>query len=194
MKKCKNCGMIQSDDNTVCLDCSSPLGSSLTETENQMAEDALKSKVHDLAEKTDEFYVPRHAKIMGYSCFLLIVIAVLLIAFAYTELGTLEAQRITEMNGVTLPDSFDLTIPTERMTQLSDAMACGWIAILTSAISVAFLLFPRLMWLLQTWKFRIFLDWETPASRFIMISRRISAYILYACSVFFLIYGWLLYL
>ena len=67
MKKCKNCGMIQSNDNTVCLDCNSPLVSFLSEDENKQAEVTLKKQVDNLADKTDEFYVSLRDRILGYS-------------------------------------------------------------------------------------------------------------------------------
>ena len=185
--------MIQSDDNTVCLDCSSPLGSPMEEDENRKAEETLKNQVDDIAEKSDEFYVPLRDKIMGYSCIFFIAIAILLIGLSYTQLGTLEEQRITQFDGIILPDAFTLTIPTERMNQLSDAMGCGWITILTSFLACMGLMFPRLMWFLETWKYRVHYGWDTPASHFVMRSRKISAYILFGISIISLIYGWILF-
>ena len=39
MKKCKNCGALQSDDKTTCLDCGTLLGRPMTEEEEEAAEE-----------------------------------------------------------------------------------------------------------------------------------------------------------
>lgn len=194
MKKCKNCGMVQSDDNTVCLDCSSPLGSPMDKAENQKAEDAFKNKVHDMVEQSDEFYVPLRDKIVGYSCIFLAAIAILLITLANNQYGKLEPGRITQIGDVVLPENVQFTLPTERMNQLSDAVGCGLLAILFAVLSALALLLPRMMWLLETWKYRAHYGWDTPALPHIMKVRKIGAYICYGISVFFLIYGWRLFL
>lgn len=193
LKKCKNCGMIQSDDNTVCLDCSSPLGTPMSEAENAEAEIALKKQVDDITEKSDEFYVPLRDKIMGYSCIAFIVIAIVLISLANHQHGKLEPGKVTQVGSFVLPDEVNLTLPTKRMNELSDAIGCGWITILTSFLACMGLLFPRMMWFLETWKYRVHYGWDTPASHYVMLSRRISAYILFGIGSISLIYGWLLF-
>ena len=193
MKKCKNCGMIQSDDNTVCLDCSSPLGSPMEEAENKKADVAIKKQVDDMVERSDEFYVPLRDKIMGYACIFFSVIAIVLILLANHQYNKLEPDKVTQIGDFTLPDEVLLTLPTQRMNQLSDAQACGLITIITAVFSCLMLLLPRLMWLLDTWKYRAFHGWDTPPSRLAMLSRKISAYIAWAISTVSLIYGWILF-
>ena len=186
--------MIQSDDNTVCLDCSSPLGTPLAEAENEEAEAAIKNKVNEISEKTDEFYVSLRDKIVGYSCIFLAAIAILLITLANNQYGKLEPGRITQIGDVVLPEAAQFTLPTERMNQLNDAMGCGLLAILFAVLSALALLLPRMMWLLETWKYRAHYGWDTPALPHIMKVRKIGAYICYGISVFFIIYGWRLFL
>ena len=193
MKKCKNCGMIQSDDNTVCLDCSSPLGSSMEEAENRKAEGELKKQVDDLVERSDEFYVPLRDKVMGYACIFFSVVAIVLILLANHQYNKLEPSRVTQMGEFILPDEVVITLPTQRMNQLSDAQTCGLITIITAVFSCLMLLLPRFMWLWDTWKYRAFHGWDTPPSRLAMLSRKISAYIAWAISVVSLIYGWILF-
>ena len=193
MKKCKNCGMIQSDDNTVCLDCSSPLGSPMEEAENKKADVAIKKQVDDMVERSDEFYVPLRDKIMGYACIFFSVIAIVLILLANHQYNKLEPDKVTQIGDFTLPDEVLLTLPTQRMNQLSDAQACGLITIITAVFSCLMLLLPRLMWLLDTWKYRAFHGWDTPPSHLAMLSRRVSAYIAWAISTISLIYGWILF-
>ena len=185
--------MIQSDDNTVCLDCSSPLGSSMEEEENQKAEQTLKAQIDDMVERSDEFYVPLRDKVMGYACIFFSVVALVLILLASHQYNKLEPDRITQMGEFILPDEVVITLPTKRMNQLSDAMGCGWITIITAIFSCLMLLLPRLMWLWDTWKYRAFHGWDTPPSHFAMLSRKISAYIAWAISVVSLIYGWILF-
>ena len=185
--------MIQSDDNTVCLDCSSPLGSPMEEAENKKADVAIKKQVDDMVERSDEFYVPLRDKIMGYACICFSVIAIVLILLANHQYNKLEPDKVTQIGDFTLPDEVLLTLPTQRMNQLSDAQACGLITIITAVFSCLMLLLPRLMWLLDTWKYRAFHGWDTPPSHFAMLSRKISAYIAWAISTVSLIYGWILF-
>ena len=193
MKKCKHCGAVQSDDNMICMDCSSPLGSSMSEQENEAAESAIKEKVDTMAEHSDEFYVSLRDKVMGYACIFFSVVALVLILLASHQYNKLEPSRVTQMGEFILPDEVVITLPTKRMNQLSDAMGCGWITIITAIFSCLMLLLPRLMWLWDTWKYRAFHGWDTPPSHFAMLSRKISAYIAWAISVVSLIYGWILF-
>ena len=193
MKKCKHCGAVQSDDNMICMDCSSPLGFSMSEQENEAAESAIKEKVDAMAEHADEFYVSLRDKVMGYACIFFSVVALVLILLASHQYNKLEPDRVTQMGEFILPDEVVLTLPTERMNQLSDAMTCGLITIITAVFSCLMLLLPRLMWLWDTWKYRAFHGWDTPPSHFAMLSRKISAYIAWAISVGSLIYGWILF-
>ena len=193
MKKCKHCGAVQSDDNMICMDCSSPLGSSMSEQENEAAESAIKEKVDAMAEHADEFYVSLRDKVMGYACIFFSVVALVLILLASHQYNKLEPDRITQMGEFILPDEVAITLPTKRMNQLSDAMTCGLITIITAVFSCLMLLLPRLMWLWDTWKYRAFHGWDTPPSRLAMLSRKISAYIAWAISVVSLIYGWILF-
>ena len=183
--------MIQSDDNTVCLDCSCPLGSSMEEAENKKAEGELKKQVDDLVEGSDEFYVPLRDKVMGYACIFFSVVAIVLILLANHQYNKLEPSRVTQMGEFILPDEVVITLPTQRMNQLSDAQTCGLITIITAVFSCLMLLLPRFMWLWDTWKYRAFHGWDTPPSRLAMLSRKISAYIAWAISVVSLIYGWI---
>ena len=185
--------MIQSDDNTVCLDCSSPLGSSMEEEENQKAEQTLKAQIDDMVERSDEFYVPLCDKVMGYACIFFSVVALVLILLASHQYNKLEPDLITQIGDFTLPNEVQITIPTKRMDQLSDAMICGLIAIIAAVFSSLMLLLPRLMWLWDTWKYRAFHGWDTPPSHLAMLSRKISAYIAWAISIASLIYGWILF-
>ena len=193
MKKCKHCGAVQSDDNMICMDCSSPLGSSMSESENKAAESAIKEKVDAMAEHADEFYVSLRDKMMGYACIFFSVVALVLILLASHQYNKLEPSRVTQMGEFILPDEVVITLPTKRMNQLSDAMTCGLITIITAVFSCLMLLLPRLMWLLDTWKYRAFHGWDTPPSHLAMLSRRVSAYIAWAISAISLIYGWILF-
>ena len=194
MKKCKNCGMVQSDDNTVCLDCSSPLGPSMSEGENKVAEASIKDKVNDMAERTDEFYISLRDKIMGYACIGFIVVALVLIALAYHQYQQLNPNEVSQItindHTVTPPNGFD--VPTPRMYQLKDVMNLGWICILVSAFTCPLFLAPRFVWWLKTWKYRFYHGWETPPSYYDTVSRKIVAGISFVISAIALIYGWIL--
>ena len=196
MKKCKNCGMIQSNDNTVCLDCNSPLVSFLSEDENKQAEATLKKQVDNLADKTDEFYVSLRDRILGYTCFGFIVLALVLIGMAYHQYQQLTPQEVSQItindNTVTFPIAFEN--PTPRMKQLRDIMDLGWLCILISAMTCPLLLAPRFVWWLRTWKYRFYHGWDTPPSYYDTVSRKIISYITFGLAALAQIYGWILFL
>ena len=193
MKKCKNCGTVHSDDNMICLDCSCPLGPSMTENENEDAESAIKEKVDEMAERSDEFYVSRRDRMMGYACIFLAVAAILLMILSNLQLGKLEPERVTQINDYVLPENAVITLPTKRMKQLDNASACALITIITAVFSCLMLLLPRLMWLWDTWKYRVHYGWDTPPSHLVMLARKISAYMAFGIALISLINGWILF-
>ncbi len=196
MKKCKNCGIIQSDDNTICPDCSSPLVSLLSEEENEQAEIALKKRVDDMTERTDEFYVSLRDRIMGYTCLGFIVVALVLIALAYHQYRQLSPEEVSQItiNDQTVTFPYEFEVPTPRMNQLKDVMNLGWICILLSAMTCPLFLTPRFVWWVTTWKYRVYHGWETPPSYYDTVSRKIVAGISFALGAGSLIYGWILFL
>ena len=129
MKKCKNCGAIQSDDQTVCLDCSVPLGNSMTDAEENAADAVFEKKLNNMAEQTDDFYVPRHDKIMGYACILLIVASIVLMTLAHQAQRTISETLVSEItindHTVALPDGVAFSVPSQRETQLNEANGLG---------------------------------------------------------------------
>ena len=197
MKKCKNCGAIQSDDQTVCLDCSVPLGNSMTDAEENAADAVFEKKLNNMAEQTDDFYVPRHDKIMGYACILLIVASIVLMTLAHQAQRTISETLVSEItindHTVALPDGVAFSVPSQRETQLNEAKGLGLICILASAFACPMLLIPRIMWFLDTLGYRIFHGWDTPRSYYAKVSRKIGTYIIFGIALIALSYGWLLY-
>ncbi|MBE6551016.1 MAG: hypothetical protein E7665_02650 [Ruminococcaceae bacterium] len=68
MKKCKKCNTVQNDSRSVCVECGAVLGRPMTEDEEYEVKVSLGEKLDDLAEQSDDFYVPIKDRIIGVLC------------------------------------------------------------------------------------------------------------------------------
>lgn len=68
MKKCKKCNTVQNDSRSVCVECGAVLGKPMTEEEEYEVKASLEEKLDDLAEQSDDFYVPIKDRIIGVLC------------------------------------------------------------------------------------------------------------------------------
>ena len=201
MKKCKSCGAIQADDKTVCSDCGGILVASMTESEEQAAEQAIRQKVNEMAEKSDEFYIPRRDKIISLICIIGIIAAIVLIGVAQ-HARVARKQEIPDFVEIVVGNGSAITVPSEtventvlgdhRLKDLKEASGLAVISIMIWIFVCLMLMAPRFMWNLATAKYRIRYGWDTTPSAIDLRIRKWSAYI--ACGIGFicLIYGWIL--
>jgi len=201
MKKCKNCGAILSDDKTVCLDCGATLGRSMTDAEEEIANETFESKLDNMTEQTDVFYIPLRDKLLSIVCLFGVVAAVILMIFVDQAKDSLlneipdnvkviVGKDITE---VISDGNSDYIYPSRRMDELSGAAVSALAGILAFIVSALMLLAPRLMWLLSTWQYSLFYGWDTSPSYWILKIRKFVTYLLFVIGVFAVSYGWLLY-
>ena len=201
MKRCKNCGAIQSDTRSVCLDCGAALGKPMSEAEASRIEAALDDKLENMSDRTDDFYVPFRDKLMGVLCIFGIAAAILLIVLAGAakeKLGDVIPDGVTVIVGSNfegvLTDEAEIDVDSiRRMNALDDAMRYAIIAIICLAVACPMLLFPKFMWFLDTLKYRMFYGWDTTPSDFALYLRKIVTYIAYGGGMLSVIYGWFLY-
>lgn len=207
MKKCKKCGALQSDDRSVCLDCGTLLGRPMTEAEEAAAEAVLDEKLSDMAERTEDFYVPLRDKIMGILCILGVVTGFLLVwcagGAADSIKDILPDDPIIITGYYTTENGYTTVYPEgaeayshyyRRLDALEYATLGGIVAIVTLILAFPMLLFPRLMWRMATLKYRIFYEWDTTPSDFALLMRKGITYILFGIGIIALLYGWVLYL
>lgn len=81
MRKCRKCGTVQDDSRSTCIDCGAVLPKPMTDEEEKAHEEALDDRLDGMAERTEDFYVPKWARILGFVCLACIVGTILFLAF-----------------------------------------------------------------------------------------------------------------
>ena len=81
MKKCRKCGTVQDDSRSTCIDCGAVLPKPMTDEEEKVHEEALDDRLDGMAERTEDFFVPKGARILGFVCLACIVGTILFLAF-----------------------------------------------------------------------------------------------------------------
>ncbi|MBE6598784.1 MAG: hypothetical protein E7638_05030 [Ruminococcaceae bacterium] len=201
MKKCKKCGALQNDDRTVCIDCGTLLGRPMTAEEEAAEEASIDSKLDDMAERTEDFYVPIRDKVMGILCILGIIAAFVLINLTGTAKDAIKDSipdnvMVSTGNGavVIMSDGVgNYEYPSRRMGELNDAALFGLLGIITHLAACPMLLVPRFMWFLDTLKYRIFYEWDTTPSDFALFVRKAVTYMMFAVGIICIMYGYSLY-
>jgi hypothetical protein len=82
MKRCENCGAVQDDSRSTCIDCGAALPKPMTDAEMAAHEEALGDTLYNMAEKTETFFVPRWARILGIASIVCFVGALLFLLLA----------------------------------------------------------------------------------------------------------------
>ena len=62
MQKCRKCGTVQDDSRSTCIDCGAVLPKPMTDEEEKAHEEALDDRLDGMAERTEDFYVPKMGK------------------------------------------------------------------------------------------------------------------------------------
>lgn len=201
MKKCKQCGALQNDDRTVCLDCGALLGRPMTDEEEAAADAALDDKLEDMAERTEDFYVPLRDKIMGVLSILCLIASFVLILLAADARDAINKSipdnvMVETGNGfvsVMSDGTGNYVYPSRRMNELRDVTLCGVLGVLCHLVAAPMLLVPRFMWFIDTLRYRIFYEWDTTPSDFAIITRKVVTFILFVIGVCCVTYGYFLY-
>ena len=156
MKKCTNCGAVQSNKRNVCIDCGERLGSPISYEEEQMAESVLSEKVEKMAPETDMFFVSLADRIVGVTAIVLTVTLIIMMNVAAGQLKELRRGNTSEQYSISdygsISEYVHESTARERALDLAGGMAFG--GILPSAFSAYMLLFPRVGWTLDTWGYK----------------------------------------
>lgn len=202
MKKCKNCGTVQSNDKNTCIDCGTVLGRPMSKAEEESIEAALDEKLDNMADRTEDFYVPLRDKILGVICIIGIVAAVLLISFCAAAKQQIQNDIpdgviVTQTDGATVIVSDGSTpeydFPSSRMHTLGKSQMYAIISIVALIVAAPMLFFPKFTWLISTLKYRLFYNWDTTPSYFAIIIRKVATYLMFAIGTGSVLYGYWLY-
>lgn len=191
MKKCGNCGAVQNDARTVCIDCGERLGRPMSDAEAAQHMSALDKAVEHMTDPSDDFAVPRRDKIMGALALVSIVVLCVLLCV----IGVVEDRYQPEYpKGAALSASGTGAVffsPGEGVTwvenpyideqqaleQASLTALCG---VLMFAFAAFLMFFPRAVWYLDTSRIRRYISGELAPSRAWVVTHKIVQYVAFA--------------
>lgn len=198
MKKCTKCGAIQNNSRHHCIDCGETLGKPLGEAEALEIEEKLDNTLDDMSERTEDFYVPLHDKIMGAISVLGIIAAIVLLILVGLENNKIEAaipdgvivDRGAGLTTIISDGEVDYQYPSADKERIDNAGTSALIALLCFAIASPMLIIPKVMWFIDTLRYRIFFNWDTSPSDFALFIRKAITYILFASGIMGVLYGY----
>ena len=203
MKKCPKCGAVLNDSRQTCVDCGTLLGKPLDEREEAALAEQLDEKLDGMSAKTEDFYVSLRDKLLGVVAALGIVAAFVLLSLVGTEKSELknavpEGTMVVQYTGGTtiLSSGEGGAIPPAslllRGKNLEKAATNALIALVSFVASLPLLVFPKLMWQLDTLKYRLFYNWDTTPSWYAVTGRKVAAYLFLGVGLIAILWGcWL---
>ena len=183
MKKCRYCGVPQSDERHTCVDCGKPLPKPLSTEEAEAIEDALDDRLDAMSEYRDVFEVSCTDRILGILGIVGLIASCLLFAVSQTEINRMnrelqEALMAAAMAGEPL---FEITRSTEpllptRSDYLDSTVKGSAVAIAFFLESCTLLLFPKFIWFISTIRDRLWYADEPTPSAFAESMMKFSKY------------------
>ncbi len=201
MKKCSSCGAIQNDERSVCIDCGKVLGKPLDQAEMSAVEAATRESLDNMAERTDDFYVPIYDKIFGIVAIIGIIAAIILLVLVGKENARIQAEipdgviveRGSGFTTILSDGEVDYTYPSMLVGKLNNVGTSALISLVCLIIALPMLIVPKFMWFIDTLRYRIFYNWDTTPSFFALVLRKGATYILFICGAISVIYGYCLF-
>ncbi len=199
MKKCEKCGAIQRKGRSVCVDCGALLGRAVSETEKEQTEEAISSKLSSMSERSEDFYVSPLSRILGIVSILAALLLMITVHVAAKQLDLIRAD-LPEYAVIASGGAGTVYFGTGSdgsMTQISSsAFACGealetgihyalggLFCFITAAL---FFLIPKIMWYLDTMRFRLWYDCAPSPSYLSLLVDKIIKYGCFAAGCFLL--------
>lgn len=190
MKKCDNCGAVQSDDRIFCVDCGERLGRPMSKADEEAHLSAIDASVEHMADPSDDFAVSRVERIFG----VLALVGIAALCVLLCVIGVVEDRYQPEYpNGTVLSDtggkavilsggtltSVDIPYSAER-DALSQAAVFSVGGILMLVWSAVMLFFPRVFWYLDTIRIRHYISGEPTPSAAWVITHKVVQYATFA--------------
>ncbi|MBR7185414.1 MAG: hypothetical protein IKD37_07385 [Clostridia bacterium] len=172
MKKCDNCGAVQDDARTVCLDCGELLGRAMTDAEEHAHEAALSDKLTGMSERTEDFHVTPTARVLGMISIMAALVLAVMLPIISTRIERMQADYLTQMGATAVGDGSyivqrgdsaamvtgDLRAPAAKA--LEKTLICAVFGFICFGSSALFLLVPQVMWRFSTLRWRLWFDAE----------------------------------
>lgn len=198
MKKCKNCGALQNDDNNTCIDCGTVLGKALTEKEAAEIDERLNDALEGMSERTEDFYVPLRDKIMGVLAAIGIIAAIILLVLVGRENDRINAEipdgvivdRGSGFTTILSDGEVDYSYPSALKRRLDNVGMSALISLFCFAVALPMLIVPKFMWFIDTLRYRMFYNWDTTPSYFALVVRKVITYIFFVVGIIGVIYGY----
>jgi len=198
MKKCKKCGALQNDDNNTCIDCGTVLGKALSEAEAAEIEERLDNVLEGMSERTEDFYVPLRDKIMGVLSAIGIIAAIILLILVGRENARIDTEipagvivnRGSGYTTIISDGEVVYTYPSALKRRLDDVGISAFISLLCFAAALPMLTVPKVMWFLDTLRYRLFYNWDTTPSYFALVVRKAVTYMFFAGGMISALYGY----
>ena len=198
MKKCKQCGALQNDDNSSCIDCGAVLGKALSEAEAAEINESLDDKLDGMSDRTEDFYVPLRDKIMGVMSVIGIIAAIILLVLVGRENDRINAKipdgvivdRGSGFTTILSDGEVDYKYPTALVSELSNIGTSALISLVCLIVAFPMLIVPKFMWFIDTLRYRMFYNWDTTPSYFALVVRKAITYIFFAVGIMGVIYGY----
>lgn len=198
MKKCKNCGALQNDDNSTCIDCGAVLGKALSEAQAAEINESLDEKLDGMSERTEDFYVPLRDKIMGVLSVIGIIAAIILLVLVGRENDRINAEipdgvivdRGSGFTTILSDGEVDYTYPSALKRKLDNVGMSALISLVCLIAAFPMLIVPKFMWFIDTLRYRMFYNWDTTPSYFALVVRKAFTYIFFAVGIIGVIYGY----
>ena len=197
MKKCKNCGALQNDDNNTCIDCGTVLGKALTEKEAAEIDERLNNALEGLSERTEDFYVPLRDKIMGVLAAIGIIAAIILLVLVGRENDRINAEipdgvivdRGSGFTTILSDGEVDYSYPSALKRRLDNVGMSALISLFCFAVALPMLIVPKFMWFIDTLRYRMFYNWDTTPSYFALVVRKAVTYLFFVGGIIGILYG-----
>ena len=198
MKKCKNCGALQNDDNNTCIDCGTVLGKALTEKEAAEIDERLNDALEGMSERTEDFYVPLRDKIMGVLAAIGIIAAIILLVLVGRENDRINAEipdgvivdRGSGFTTILSDGEVDYSYPSALKRRLDNVGMSALISLFCFAVALPMLIVPKFMWFIDTLRYRMFYNWDTTPSYFALVVRKVITYMFFVVGIIGVIYGY----
>ncbi len=197
MKICKKCGAVQDDSRTSCLDCGTLLGKPVSEAEESQVEAELCDTIDAMGNRTDPYYVSRLDKILaliGIAGLIAIIVFLSLTNVQKDELKSQLPERIATGDFVYYEDGIvhvSNSVPGEiqdKLDQCDKAGVYGLIGIFCLVGAVIYMLFPKLVWLADTMRLRLYIDESNLSPSWVYLFwNRVLKYGLFAVGIAMLI-------
>jgi len=198
MKVCKKCGAVQNDDRSVCIDCGSVLGKSVSDEEEHNYNENLSEYIDDKSERTEDFYVSRSDKVIGILCIIIAVVCIFIMNTAGVRLKQIKSEplgyAVDDISITIINSNLTMVSRPESVTKgielLENAQVSACIAFFTALATFPMFLFPRLIWTLDNLKYTLrFRNFDMEPSDFSLSMHKFMKYLGFAVVIIAFIYA-----